>query len=284
MRLVSFQGRDGPGLAIEDGAGLKGLTAGDADYPGPLEDILARGESLDDVAVVLRKGPSIDPDGITYLPPVAAAGKILCVGLNYADHAAEGNFEVPSYPALFTRFATTLVAHKEPLVCPKASPQFDYEGEMVVIIGRPGRHIPKARALDHVAGYAVFNDASVRDFQFKSLQWLPGKNFDGTGGFGPAFVTADQVPPGGAGLKIETRLNGDTVQSASTGDLIFPVADLIAINSEVMTLEPGDVLVTGTPSGVGFARTPPLFMAAGDTCEVEIEGIGVLSNPVIAEG
>jgi len=283
MRFVSFDGPGGPGLAVEEGAGLKGIEVGQNGYPGTLSDILARGVDLGDVATALRNGASIDPAGITYLPPFARPGKILCVGLNYADHAAEGSFELPTYPALFTRFATTLVGHNEPLVRPIASPQFDYEGEMVVVIGKSGRHISKNKALDHIAGYSIFNDASVRDFQFKSPQWIPGKNFDGTGGFGPAFVTADEIPAGGAGLKIETRLNGDTVQSANTNDLIFPIADLISIISEVMTLEPGDVMVTGTPSGVGFARKPPLFMKAGDRCEVEIEGIGLLSNPVADE-
>lgn len=280
MKFVSFDGPNGPGLAVKNGSGFKGIEAGLRGYPGTLDDILARGDCLDDVAAKLRKGVSIDPEAITYLPPFARPGKILCVGLNYVDHAAESSFEVPDYPALFSRFGNSLVGHKAPLECPKVSPQFDYEGEMVVIIGKPGRYISKNKALEHIAGYSVFNDASVRDFQFKSPQWLPGKNFDGTGGFGPAFVTANEVPLGGAGLKIETRLNGNTVQSANTSDLIFPVADLISIISEVMTLKPGDVIVTGTPSGVGFARKPQLFMKAGDTCEVEIEGIGLLSNPV----
>lgn len=283
MRFVSFDGPGGPGLAVADGAGFKGIEVGQEGYPGTLGEIFARGGDLGDVARALRKGTSFEPQEITYLPPLVRPGKIICIGLNYADHAAESSFEVPDYPALFTRFASTLVGHQQPLIRPKASSMFDYEGEMVVVIGKPGRHISKSKALDHVAGYSVFNDASLRDFQFKSPQWTPGKNFDGTGGFGPAFVTADEVSAGGAGLKIETRLNGDTVQSASTDDLIFPVADLISIISEIMTLEPGDVMVTGTPSGVGFARKPPLFMKAGDTCEVEIEGIGLLSNPVADE-
>jgi acylpyruvate hydrolase len=283
MRFVSFDGPGGPGLAVEDGSGLKGIEAGNVGFPGTLSNLFARGADLNSVAATLRGGDSIDPEGIAYLPPFGAPRKILCVGLNYADHAAESSFEVPDYPALFPRFASTFVGHKAPLVRPLASTQFDYEGEMVVIIGKSGRHIPKAQALDHIAGYSVFNDASVRDYQFKSPQWTPGKNFDGSGGFGPSFVTADEIPAGGAGLKIETRLNGDTVQSATTNDLIFPVADLISIISEVMTFEPGDVLVTGTPSGVGFARKPPLFMKDGDVCEVEVEGIGLLTNPVIDE-
>ncbi len=283
MRFVSFETPHGPGLAVSDGDGLKGLMPADAGYPGTLDQVLARGVDLNDVATALRGGASFDPEEITYLSPLEEPGKILCVGFNYADHAAEASFELPEYPALFTRFATTLVGHNQPLIRPKASPQFDYEGELVVVIGKSGRHIPKANVFDHVAGYSIFNDASVRDYQFKSPQWIPGKNFDGSGGFGPAFVTADELPAGGAGLKIETRLNGKTVQSANTNDLIFKVADLISIISEVMTFEPGDVMVTGTPSGVGFSRKPPLFMKAGDKCEVEIEGIGRLSNPIVDE-
>ncbi|MEE8536089.1 MAG: fumarylacetoacetate hydrolase family protein, partial [Kiloniellales bacterium] len=146
-----------------------------------------------------------------------------------------------------------------------------------------GRHIPKERALDHVIGYSIFNEGSVRDYQFKSSQWAMGKNFDASGSFGPDIVTADELPPGGAGLRIHCRLNGDTVQDSSTDDLIFDVPTLVSSLSEVMTLEPGDVIVTGTPPGVGFVRKPPLFMKPGDTCEVEIEGIGTLRNPVVAE-
>jgi acylpyruvate hydrolase len=160
------------------------------------------------------------------------------------------------------------------------STQLDYEGEMVAVIGKGGRHISEARALDHVAGYSIFNDASIRDFQTKAPQWTVGKNFDGTGAFGPIFVTADELPPGGKGLRIQTRLNGQIVQNASTDDMIFDVVSLISIISEAITLEPGDILVTGTPSGVGFARKPPLFMKHGDICEVELEGIGILSNVV----
>jgi len=283
MKFVSFQTPDGPGLAVEDGAGLKGLTPTDSDYPGTLSQVFTQGGDLNELARRLKGGTSIDPAQAIFLPPLGTPGKILCVGINYSDHAAEASFDLPDYPALFTRFATTLVGHGQPLIRPLASPQFDYEGEMVVVIGTRGRHIPKEKACDHIAGFSVFNDASVRDFQFKSPQWIPGKNFDGSGGFGPALVTADELPTGGAGLKIETRLNGTTVQSANTNDLIFKVADLISILSEVMTFEPGDVLVTGTPSGVGFARKPPLFLKAGDVCEVEVEGIGVLSNPVVDE-
>ncbi|MGE3246677.1 MAG: fumarylacetoacetate hydrolase family protein [Beijerinckiaceae bacterium] len=219
----------------------------------------------------------------TFLSPVEKPPKIICVGLNYADHAKESPYDRPNYPVLFLRVATSLVPHGEPLIAPKCSEQFDYEGEMVAIIGKAGKHISRDKALEHVAGYSVFNEGSVRDYQFKSPQWTSGKNFDGSGGFGPDFVTADELPPGGKGLRIATRLNGETVQEANTDDMLFPVDEIIAVASEVMTLEPGDVLVLGTPAGVGAFRKPPLWMKDGDVCEVEVEKICVLSNPVVGE-
>jgi 2-keto-4-pentenoate hydratase/2-oxohepta-3-ene-1,7-dioic acid hydratase in catechol pathway len=215
-----------------------------------------------------------------YLPPVAKPPKIICVGLNYIDHASESPYEKPDYPVLFLRVATSLVGHGRPLIRPKCSEQFDYEGEMAAVIGTGGRHIPRSKALDHIAGYSVFNDGSVRDYQFKSPQWTSGKNFDGSGGFGPDFVTADEVPAGAKGLRLTTKLNGKILQEANTSDLIFPVDEIVAVASEVMTLEPGDLLVTGTPAGVGAFRKPPVWMKDGDVCEVEVEGIGLLSNPI----
>jgi 2-keto-4-pentenoate hydratase/2-oxohepta-3-ene-1,7-dioic acid hydratase in catechol pathway len=175
------------------------------------------------------------------------------------------------------------VAHGASLIKPDASDRFDFEGEMVAVIGKPGRAISEADALDHVAGYSIFNDGSIRDFQLRTPQWTIGKNFDGTGGFGPYFVTADELPAGGGGLHIETRLNGQVMQSASTGDLIFDVRRLVSLISIGMTLEAGDIIVTSTPSGVGAARKPPVFMKPGDVCEVEIERIGTLRNPVVAQ-
>ncbi len=207
--------------------------------------------------------------------------KIVCIGLNYADHSAESGFEVPNYPTVFGRFASSLIGHGAPIVRPRVSEQLDYEGEFVAVIGRGGRDIPKARALEHVAAYSLFNDASIRDYQFKAPQWTVGKNFDDTGAFGPCLVTADALPPGCQGLLLQTRLNGEIVQSASTDDLVFDVATLVSTLSEAFTLEPGDIIVTGTPSGVGLARKPPLWMKPGDVCEVELEGIGILRNPVI---
>ena len=231
------------------------------------------------------KDASVLPQGsFTFLPPVPAPGKIICVGLNYADHAAEGSFARPDYPIYFLRVATTLVGHEAALVRPKVSEQFDYEGEIVAVIGKRGRAIPQASALDHVIGYSLFNEGSIRDYQFKGSQWTLGKNFDGTGAFGPTIVSADEIPPGAQGLRLRTTLNGKVVQDASTNDMLFPVAELVAKASIAMTLEPGDLIITGTPSGVGFARKPPLFMKNGDVCEVSVEGIGLLRNPVRDEG
>ena len=281
MRLLSFSAHGKAGLAVQDGGGsFKGLLEGDRGYPGPL----ARWVGLDEparseAARALAAGAPVDLEQVAVLPPFSS-GKIICVGLNYRDHAAESSMQVPEHPTLFARFASSLIGHGAPLRRPPESEKFDYEGELVAVIGRGGRRIDKARALEHVAGYSIFNDGSIRDFQLRTTQWTMGKNFDGTGAFGPVFVTSDELPPGARGLKIETRLNGQTVQSASTDDLIFDIATLVSSISVGITLEPGDLIVTGTPSGVGAARKPPLFMKAGDLCEVEIEGIGILSNRV----
>jgi len=212
--------------------------------------------------------------------PVPSMGKIVCIGLNYVDHAKEGGNPIPDYPAVFLRARSSLVAHGQPLVRPSCSDKFDYEAELAVVIGKPARHVAEANALSCVLGYSCFNDGSVRDYQRKSTQWTIGKNFDGTGAFGPEVITADELPAGAQGLRVSCRLNGKTMQDGNTHDMIFPVARTIAILSEVMTLEPGDVIVTGTPSGVGYARKPPVFLRPGDVCEVEIEGVGILRNPV----
>lgn len=220
---------------------------------------------------------------VTFALPLARPGKVVCLGLNYRAHAAEGGFTVPDYPALFLRVPTSLVAAGSPIRLPPVSEQLDYEAELLVIMGKAGRAIPEAQALEHVFGYTCFNDASVRDYQRKTHQWTPGKNFDATGAVGPVVVTADELPPGASGLRIACRLNGRTLQDANTSDMIFPVAKAIATISEFMTLEPGDMIAMGTPQGVGHARKPPLWMKAGDTVEIEIEKIGILRNPVEAE-
>ena len=281
MRLLSFSenGRSGVGVAGADG--IRGLLQGDAGYPGPLETLIGEGRLIE-AGKALASAPQRSA-AILYRPPLTAPGKIICIGLNYRDHSLESGFEPPAYPAVFTRFASSLVGHEQPIVLPRTSEQLDYEAELVVVIGRGGRYIAAADALDHVGAYSLFNDASIRDYQFKSGQWTMGKNFDATGAFGPWLVTPDDLPRGGRGLAISTRLNGATVQSADTADMIFDVPRLIELLSEVMTLDAGDVIVSGTPAGVGFARKPPLFMKAGDVCEVEVEGIGILRNPIVAE-
>jgi acylpyruvate hydrolase len=282
MRFASFSNGEREGLAAAGPNGqFHGLLSGDAGYPGSLDVLIRKGRApLDGAAAVLQKGSVIDFDQVRLLPPVTAPGKIICVGLNYVDHSIESGFVVPTYPTIFARFTSSLIGAGAPIIRPTVSTQLDYEGEMVAVIGKGGRHIAEADALDHVLGYSIFNDASVRDYQTKSPQWTVGKNFDSTGAFGPYLVTADELPPGGKGLHIETRLNGVVVQDASTDSMVFSVARLIAILSEAIMLSPGDIIVSGTPAGVGMARKPQLFMKHGDVCEVEIEGIGILRNKV----
>ena len=284
MRFVSFAEGAIKGLAVETQSGLRGLSENSPDYPGSLFELLGSGlQALQHAHRQLSEAPLLDTARIRYLPPIERPGKIVCVGLNYADHTKESPYEQPNYPTFFPRFSTSLIGHGEAIVRPLASEQLDYEGELAVIIGTRGRHIAPERALEHVAGYSIFNEASVRDYQFKSPQWTIGKNFDATGAFGPAFVSADELPPGARGLTLTTRLNGKVEQQANTADMVFDVAQLIAVLSEAVTLEPGDVIVTGTPAGIGWARRPMLFMQPGDVCTVEIEGLGTLSNPIASE-
>jgi acylpyruvate hydrolase len=284
MRFLRFEQNGRLGLAVAGGGGFHGLFADDAGYPGDLSTLLAGGlDGLKKAGAVLAKGLKIDEQAIIYLPPLPAPSKIICLGLNYKDHAAEGGFQVPSYPTLFGRFPSSLIGHNAPIIRPNVSDQLDYEGELVAVIGKAGRHISKADALTHIIGYSIFNDGSVRDYQLKTPQWTIGKNFDDTGAFGPYFVTADELPPGAAGLKLETRLNGQVVQSASTTDMVFDVENTVSLLSEALTLELGDLLVMGTPAGIGLARKPPLFMKPGDVCEVEIEKLGILRNKIAQE-
>ncbi len=224
-------------------------------------------------------GDEVAVSEVTLLAPVPRPGKVICIGLNYRAHALEGGNPLPDYPAVFLRGASSLADPGGELIYPEISDKFDWEAELAVVIGKTATRVGAA-ALDHVAGYACFNDGSVRDYQRKSTQWTMGKNFDRTGGFGPELVTPDELPPGASGLRIVSRLNGEIMQDGSTGDLIFDVATLVSTLSEAMTLEPGDVIATGTPAGVGYARTPPVFMRPGDRIEIEIEGVGVLSNTV----
>ena len=221
--------------------------------------------------------------GLKYTLPVAKPGKIICLGLNYLDHVKEGpqKDNIPKFQSIFFRMASSLVPNGQPLMRPKKSIQFDYEGELVVIIGKRAKHLTLENATDCVAGYTCGNEGSIREYQRHTTQWGMGKNFDQTGSIGPWMVTADELPKGGKGLKIETRLNGNTMQSSNTDLFMFPVAESLVYLTEGITLEPGDILFTGTPSGVGHARKPePVWMKAGDTAEVEIQGIGVLRNSI----
>ena len=281
MRFITFSSDKGQGVAIRAGDFYHGCTV--AELGRDLKAALQSPDAVQDLARDLSMSPKISLDEVELLPPIPAPDKIICIGLNYRDHAEESGFEIPAYPTVFSRYANSLVAHGAPLVRPNASDMLDYEAELAVIIGKSGRHISKDKALEHVAGYSVFNDGSVRDFPMKSPQWTMGKTFDATGGFGPELVTPEELPEGCNGLKLTMQVNGEVLQSASTNDFIFDVATLISTLSEAMTLTPGDVIVTGTPGGVGALRKPPIWLKPGDECVVEIEKIGKLVNPVIQE-
>ena len=250
-----------------------------------VSEVLAAPDGLDVVAEQLssERGAIVKESDLVWRPLAPRPGKVICLGLNYADHAAESPYDRPDYPVLFARFTTSLIGHRRPLVRPALSDQFDYEGELVALIGRRAHGVASDDALACVAGYSIFNDTSIRDYQFKSSQWTVGKNFDGTGAFGPCFVSADELPPGASGLRITTKIGSDVMQDGNTADMLFGVAETIEIISAAITLEPGDVLVMGTPGGVGFARKPPVFLRPGDTVTVTIEGIGELVNDVVDE-
>jgi len=283
MRLSTMAGAQGTIVVAHAKDVLIDLSIAAPELPHDIVSLLGMSDPIEDALAHADLRSHVDPASVTYLPVVPRPGKIICAGLNYRDHAAESGFALPTYPALFARFSSSLVGHGQPIVRPRSSEQLDFEGEIAAIIGRSGRHVARSAALGLVAGYSLFNDASIRDFQMKSSQWTVGKNFDGTGAFGPDFVSADELPPGLLGVKLTTRLNGDVVQRTLADDMIFGIAELIAIISESIRLEPGDVLVTGTPAGVGMARKPPLWMRPGDVVTVEADGIGLLSNPVIDE-
>lgn len=286
MHFMPFSAAGRAGLAVVQGDMAVDLAGLAQALPTTLEAVISGGSgTLAAIRAALQaSGPVWRPvSSFTPAYPVTAPHKVICIGLNYALHAKEGGNAIPDYPALFLRTLDSMTSAGAPLVRPLASTKLDYEAELMIVIGKGGRHISEANALDHVFGYTIFNDGSVRDYQRKGAQWTPGKNFDLTGPVGPVVVTADALPPGAHGLRIATRVNGLTVQDSNTADMIFPVARAIAIISEVMTLNPGDMIATGTPQGVGYARTPPLFLKAGDLVEVEIEGIGILANPVTDE-
>lgn len=282
MRLMMFEAGSGPRLGLVQGDDVLDITAagGPATLLAAIEGSAAARARIEAAAA---KAPRSALKSAKPALPIASPRKIVCVGLNYLEHAKEGGHAPPTYPSFFLRVPSSLLAAGAPVVRPNSSEQLDYEAELTVIIGKGGRHIAETSALDHVFGYTLFNDVSVRDFQRKTSQWTAGKNFDATGPLGPVVVTADELPAGATGLRIQSRLNGRVMQDSNTSDMIFPVARTIAILSEIMTLEPGDLIATGTPSGVAHARKPPTWMKPGDTIEIEVERIGVLANPVVAE-
>ena len=285
MRLISYQSTTGPRVAALRGELAIDLNRADPELPAEIIALLAQGASgLARAQRAAAAGPAVPCGTLQLTPPVPRPEKVLCVGLNYVDHAKEGGMAVPSEPVFFTKLLSTVSAPGAAIVLPRNSTQVDYEGELVVVIGRGGRHIARQRALSHVAAYCCGNDVSARDWQLAKpgKQWMLGKSFDTFAPFGPALVTADEIADPGA-LRLQTRLNGKVMQDSHTSQMIFPVDALIAYVSGVCTLTPGDLIFTGTPSGVGFARTPQVFLKPSDVVEVEIENLGILRNTVKAE-
>jgi 2-keto-4-pentenoate hydratase/2-oxohepta-3-ene-1,7-dioic acid hydratase in catechol pathway len=259
------------------------LTALDARVGSDLMALITNAGLADSVASKIAGAPQVAVSSITPALPVAQPGTTICLGLNYVDHIKEGGYDVPDYPALFMRGIRSLMPAGAPMVRPLVSDKLDYEVELMVIIGKGGRHISEDDALDHVFAYTVFNDGSVRDFQRKTHQWTPGKNFDNTGAIGPISVTPDELPAGATGLKIESRVGDEILQSANTDDMMWSVAKTISLVSQYTTLEPGNYLAMGTPPGVGHARTPPRWLRPGEVVEAEIEGIGICKSPIVDE-
>lgn len=284
MKYLVGETPDGSAVfAVTDGKAVN-LSALDARVGSDLMGLIETpglGESLQSQ---LQDAQSVALDTITPALPVKAPGTVICMGLNYVEHIKEGGYEIPDYPALFMRSKNSLMAAGQPMVRPDVSETLDYEAELMLIIGKGGRHISEADALDHVFGYTVFNDGSVREYQRKTHQWTPGKNFDDTGAVGPYTVTPDELPEGAAGLKIECRVGDEILQSSDTGNMIWGVRQIIATISAYTTLEPGDLIATGTPPGVGHAKKPePRWLRPGETVEVEIEGIGICASPIVDE-
>lgn len=289
MRLFSYQDKNNQkSVGLLKAVGSEqyiDLGATDPTLPKSLLDLIATPGAMERAKQAGNSASAVvgSINDVRFIPLIDRPGKIICLGLNYADHAAEGGHARPDYPSFFMRGPSSLVGHLEPMIRPKVSDKFDYEAELAFVVGKKARHLTAQNALECVAGYSVFNDGSLRDYQRKSSQWTIGKNFDATGGFGPWLVTPDELPPAADGLRIQSRLNGQIMQDANTKSFLWGVVETLVLITECMTLEPGDVVITGTPAGVGYARKPPVFMKHGDTMEVEIEGVGVLSNPIVDE-
>ncbi|MGH1578812.1 fumarylacetoacetate hydrolase family protein [Planktotalea sp.] len=260
------------------------ITALDAQIGADLQAVIETPQLVESLSEQITAADAVPVASITPALPVAAPSAIICVGLNYTDHIKEGGYDIPDYPALFMRSKASIMAAGKPMVRPTCSETLDYEAELMLIVGKGGRHISEADALDHVFGYTVFNDGSVREYQRKTHQWTPGKNFDNTGAIGPIVVTKDEVPEGAAGLTIESRVGEEILQNSNTANMIWGVRKIIAIVSEYTTLAPGDLIAMGTPPGVGHAKKPgPRWLKPGETVEIEIEGIGICASPIVDE-
>jgi 2-keto-4-pentenoate hydratase/2-oxohepta-3-ene-1,7-dioic acid hydratase in catechol pathway len=281
MRAISFEHNGKPSFGLLNERGIINAGARLANQFVDLRSILMAGalEQLRDLS-----GADVDfaESDINYLPVIPNASKIICVGINYLGHIKETGREIPTHPVLFTRFSDSIVGHNTPLIRPKVSTDFDYEGELAVIIGKRARHVSQAEAMDYVAGYSCFNEGSIRDFQMHTIQFTAGKNFYKSGSFGPCMVTTDEQSDPGI-FHLQTRLNGQILQDAPVSDLCFNIPQLIEYCSSWTPLEPGDVIVTGTPGGVGRVRKPPIWMKPGDTVEIDIQGVGLLSNTIVDE-
>ena len=286
MKLVSYQVGNTARTGIVRNGTVYELRILLPDAPATMRDVIEAGSPLLERLSKALDGSDaagVPLDSVKLLMPLEDPGKVICLGLNYADHAKEGGHDVPEYPSLFLRVRTSLIAHDEPIVRPRCSERLDYEAELMVIVGKKCRHLDESNALDPIFGYSVFNDGSIRDYQRKTAQWTAGKNFDATGPVGPWIVTADELPPGATGLRIRSMLGDRTLQDSNTSNMIFSVQRTMILLTEIMTLEPGDMIAMGTPEGVGHPRNPPLWLKPGDRISIDIEHIGTLSNPVVDE-
>ena len=277
MRFISYLHNNEPGWGVIDDADILDLSR----HEPSLKAAISKG-TLPTSLNAVASGKIVPLGEISYLPPIPDPSRILCIGQNYAAHRDEMGGARTQHPLIFTRFPSSVSGHNRDLLKPGESDQYDYEGELAVIIGKPGRRIRPERALEHIAGYSCFMDGSVRDYQVHTTQYIPGKNFDASGSCGPWMIPVGELPNPNAGYRLETRLNGKTVQSTTTDLMIFTIPILLAYLSTFTTLEPGDIIATGTPGGVGYKRKPQLFIYPGDKVEVELEAIGTLSNAIIA--
>lgn len=282
MKIASFFNQGIPSYGIVDGDHILDLQSLKADLGYDLKAAITHGLLSDLTPASLAALPRVALSEVTFMPVIPNPGKVLCIGINYATHVRETGRDMPTYPMIFTRFADSQTAHLQSILRPKASHKLDFEGELAIVIGKKARHVKAENALDYVAGYACYNDGSVRDWQKHTIQFVPGKNFPQTGGFGPWLVTADEIPDPQA-LELTTRLNGEIMQHTNTSDMIFDVRKLIEYCTTFTELAPGDVIVSGTTGGVGAFREPPVWMKPGDVVEVEISGLGTLRNTITDE-